>query len=145
MAVSAAAALAKNLKKDFAPALKLVMAPCLMKYKEKRAVVIIAVDAFLEAVLLSSNIEELKEEIVPCITNVAPGVRAGTIRFIEKACQVTYIDVLQRTAPELLPAMVKAVEDKDGTVRETALHCTGILKGRLGDSVMDKHLKNVNK
>jgi hypothetical protein len=39
--------------------------------------------------------------------------------------------------------MVKAVEDKDGTVRDTALHCMGILKGRLTDAVA-KHLDKVN-
>jgi hypothetical protein len=41
--------------------------------------------------------------------------------------------------------MVKAVDDKDGAVRETAMHCMGILKGRLGDSIMDKYLKNLVK
>ena len=43
-----------------------------------------------------------------------------------------------------MSAMVKAIEDKDGTVRETALHCMGILKGRLGESVAAKYLTNVN-
>jgi hypothetical protein len=41
--------------------------------------------------------------------------------------------------------MLKAVEDKDGTVRDGALHCMGILKGRLTDSVMANYLKDVNK
>mgnify|MGYP006893247802 CR=1 FL=1 len=40
--------------------------------------------------------------------------------------------------------MVKAIEDKDGTVRDAALSCVGILKGRLGESVLDKYLKGVN-
>jgi hypothetical protein len=43
-----------------------------------------------------------------------------------------------------LPAILKVVEDKDGTVRDNALHCMGILKGRLGDSVIDKYSKNLN-
>jgi len=42
-----------------------------------------------------------------------------------------------------MPAMVKAIDDKDGTVRDAALHCMGILKGRYGETV-DKYLKDVN-
>lgn len=40
--------------------------------------------------------------------------------------------------------MAKAMDDKDGGVRDLALHCMGILKGRLGESVMSKYLKDVN-
>ena len=43
-----------------------------------------------------------------------------------------------------MPAMVKAIEDKDGTVRELALHCMGILKGRLGEK-SEKFVRDVNK
>jgi len=43
-----------------------------------------------------------------------------------------------------MPAMVKAIDDKDGTVRDNALHCIGILKGRYGESTFDKYAKNIN-
>ena len=59
--------------------------------------------------------------------------------------KITYIDVLQRVADTLLPAMQKVVEDKDGGVRDTAVHCMGILKGRLGESVMSKYIAGMNK
>lgn len=56
--------------------------------------------------------------MIPCITNVAPGVKLGTIKFVEKHIVVTYIDVLKRVSDTLLPAMAKVVDDKDGTVRD---------------------------
>jgi hypothetical protein len=40
--------------------------------------------------------------------------------------------------------MVKVIDDKDGGVRDAALNCMGVLKGRLGESVMSKYLKDVN-
>jgi len=40
--------------------------------------------------------------------------------------------------------MAKAIDDKDGGVRATALHCMGILKGRLTESVTSKYLKDLN-
>lgn len=36
------------------------------------------------------------------------------------------------------------MDDKDGTVRDNALHCMGILKGRLGDGIMQTYLKDLN-
>jgi hypothetical protein len=92
----------------------------------------------------STTLEAVGEEVIPRITDPAPGVKLGTIKFVEAACQVTYIDVLQRIQNELLPAILKVIEDKDGGVRDAALHCMGILKGRLGESVCSKYLKDVN-
>ena len=40
--------------------------------------------------------------------------------------------------------MIKAVEDKDSGVRDAALHCVGILKGRYGEAVMSKFLKGID-
>jgi len=45
--------------------------------------------------------------------------------------------VLKNVGAELAPALAKAIDDKDGTVRDAALQCAGILKGRLGATVMD--------
>ena len=41
--------------------------------------------------------------------------------------------------------MVKVVEDKDGGVRDAALHCMGILKGRYGESTMEKYISKLVK
>ena len=57
---------------------------------------------------------------------------------------ITYIDVLKRVSDTLLPAVQKVVDDKDGTVRDNAIHCMGLLKGRLGDDIMQKYIKDLN-
>jgi len=85
------------------------------------------IDKYVNACINCANLEVLKDEFIPLITNIAPGVKSGTLKFIEKAAIVTYIDVLQRIEAELLPAMVKVMDDKDGGVRDIALHCMGIL------------------
>lgn len=144
-AVLAAAALATGLRKDFGAACKLLIAPALQKLKEKKIAVHEAVAKFLTAAIQCSTLQEICEEIVASIKHVAPAVKTGAIKFVEQIAQVTYIDVLQNSQAELLPAMVKAIEDKDGAVRELALHCMGILKGRLTESVTAKYLKDVNK
>jgi hypothetical protein len=40
--------------------------------------------------------------------------------------------------------MIKAVDDKDSGVRDAALHCVGILKGRYGEAIMSKYLKGID-
>jgi len=119
--IKAGAALGKAMKKDFAPGIKLMINSVLLKYKEKRGIVLLAVEAFMEAALICTDMDAVKEEFIPCITNIAPGTKAGTVKWVEKAALVTYIDVLKNVLPELGPAIAKAVEDKDGTVREAAL------------------------
>ena len=70
------------------------MGATLCKGKEKRPMVLDAVKAFLDASIECVNLQEVGEEVVPCITHVAPGVKLGTIKFVEKIAHVTYIDVL---------------------------------------------------
>ena len=143
-AIGASTAVANGMKKDFETGSKILLNGVLQKYKEKRQMMLDEIDKYVTACINCANLEVLKDEFIPLITNIAPGVKNGTLKFIEKAALVTYIDVLQRIEAELMPAMVKAMDDKDGTVRDTALHCMGILQGRLGAAVMDKYLKGVN-
>ena len=49
--------------------------------------------------------EDIAEQVIPCITNVAPGVKNGTLKFIEKHALITYIDILTRVSDNLLPAV----------------------------------------
>ena len=65
------------------------------------------------------------------------------LNFIKK-WSPTLLQAL-KMAHSVLPAVLKSMEDKDGTVRDSALHCMGILKGRLTESVTAKYLKDVNK
>lgn len=77
--------------------------------------------------------------------NVAPGVKIGTLKFLGKFVLVTYIDVLKRAAPDLLPNIVKVLDDKDSTVRDQACHVMGLMKARLPEAMTEKELKNVVK
>jgi hypothetical protein len=144
-AIKASGSIGNGLKKDkqFVPYAKEIIPAVLLKLKEKKQNVIDEVNNFLEVVLVSCNMEDVKDEVIPAITNVAPGVKLGTIKFVEKMALVTYIDVLKRVQPELIPAIVKVIDDKDGGVRDAALHCAGILKGRLGEDTITKYVKDL--
>jgi hypothetical protein len=84
------------MKKDFAVGTKALIGAILLKGKEKRPMIIADVQTFLDGTMAATSLEAISEDFVPLISNVAPGVKAITIKFVEAACQVTYIDVLQR-------------------------------------------------
>ena len=143
-AIQVVTAIATGLKQDFAQFAKEVVEGVLLKYKEKRPMVQEACNNCCDALINSCNMEDVSEAVIPCITNIAPGVKNGTIKFVEKHAVTTYIDILQRVSDNLLPAVSKVVEDKDGTVRDNAIHCMGVLKGRLGEALMQKFIKDLN-
>ena len=142
--IKLATALALGLKQDFATPCKELIEGVLLKFKEKRPAVQEACTKFCEAAIACCTLGDVSEQVIPCITNVAPGVKTGTLKFVEKAVVVTYVDVLERAADEYLPAIAKVMEDKDGGVRDTALHCMGLLKGRLKDAIIGKFIKALN-
>lgn len=139
--MEAGTALALGLRKDFVSGGKTLIGAYLLKYKEKRPMVLDKLKAFLEAIIVCANFEDMAEGIIPCLTNIAPAVQNGTVKFVEALTLVTYSDVLEKIAPELMPVMVKLIDAKDGGVRDSTLHCLGILKGRLGDKY-SKYVKD---
>lgn len=143
IAIKCGTTLCEGLKEKFNTNAKDLIGTILLKYKEKRPMMQDEVHKFLEAANKCGNLEDFSSEIVPCITNIAPGVKLGTLKYVEKTALTTYIDVLQRFQPDLLPAVTKAIDDKDGGVRDTALHCMGILKGRLTESVTSTYTKKL--
>jgi len=93
-AIQVVTAIATGLKQDFAQFAKEVVEGVLLKYKEKRPMVQEACNNCCDALIDSCNMEDVSEAVIPCITNIAPGVKNGTIKFVEKHAVTTYIDIL---------------------------------------------------
>ena len=93
-AIRLATALAVGLRKGFEPGVKIIIPEILLKYKEKRQMMLDELNKFMDAAIACTNFEEIAPEVVPCIANNAPGVKTGTLKFVEKIAVVTYIDKL---------------------------------------------------
>lgn len=142
-AINASGSFANGLGEHFGSGAKILAPVIMLKFKEKRPIILDAIKKFVDVLPKCTNLEDLQEEIIPLITNVAPGVKSGVIKWLENTVQVTYIDVLKRVSNDYLTAVKKAIDDKDGGVRDVALHCMGIFKGRL-EGGADQFLKDVN-
>jgi len=84
-AIIAATAVSTGMKKDFASGVKILLSTIFLKYKEKRPLILQEIDKFAAMTTNCTNLEELRDEFVPLITNIAPGVKNGTIKFVEMA------------------------------------------------------------
>jgi hypothetical protein len=102
------------------------------------------VHVVLESFFNCTSMEAIASDIAAGISDKAPTVKKNVCAYLEKLAQVTYIDVLQRCSNELILALMKSSDDMAGDVRDAALSCIGIFKGRLGESSMSKYLSDLN-
>ena len=93
-AIDAGTAIGEGMRQPFGPQIKILLPAVLKKFKEKRGVVQISCNNFCDVAIKCSDLAELGPEYIPSITDVAPGVKTGTLKFIEKAAIITYIDKL---------------------------------------------------
>jgi hypothetical protein len=82
-AIIASTAIVTGMKHDFLSGIKILMGPMLLKFKEKRPMIVDELNKFVDAVIQYATMEELAPEFIPMITNNAPGVKNGTIKFVE--------------------------------------------------------------
>jgi len=82
-AMEAGGALSKGMRKDFANGVKELIGAYLLKFKEKRPMVLEKLNAFLETAVNCADFELLAPELITCLTNPAPGVVNGTVKFVE--------------------------------------------------------------
>ena len=143
-AIKVCGSLAKALKKDFEQGVKDLLVTLLLRFKEKKTMIVDNTHIALEAFMQCVSIEVLKEDLISTgLQEKAPSVLQNSCTFLEKLVQKTYIDVLQKVSGDFLAQLMKMSEDPDGDVRNSALSCLGIFKGRLGDSAMSNYLKDM--
>lgn len=97
-----------------------------------------------DALIQCCSMEQILDQISPCIINTAPAVKNGTLRLVEKHALISTIEILHKVCDVILILVAKVMDDKDSTVRDNAIHCMGIFKGRLDEKTMSKYLKDLN-
>lgn len=143
-AVKVCGPLAKGVRKEFEACAKELVPSLLQKFKEKKAGFAEEILSVFESFQNSINMDNIVSELTTALQDKAPTVKKNTCVVIEKMALMTYIDVLQRCSPDIISALMKLSEDKEGEVRDAALNTLGIFKGRLGESAMSKYLTNLN-
>lgn len=111
-AVKTCGVLAKGLRKDFGPYAKELMAVLFGRFKEKKLLLLEEVIQALDLFLNCINLEIILPDIIAGLSDKGvPTVKKNICLFIDKAAQITYIDVLQRASGDLLVILIKLSDD----------------------------------
>jgi len=128
------------LRKQFEPFGKDVAGAIIPRFKERK--LIEEIHTALENMInFCTNLADIVFEVKAGLVDKAPSTKKNTANFLEKAIAVTYIDVLEGTLDEVVPKLIENANDSNGEVRDAALNCLGILKGRCSEK-MDNYLRD---
>ena len=91
----------------------------------------------------SCNLNAVAEFYADGIKNVAPGIKKNSILAFELHCIETYKDHMEQAAVMVMENLVKATDDKDATVRDSALSCLGVIQAKLTESFTTKYCDKI--
>lgn len=136
--------LAKGLKRSFGKYRNVLFTPCGERYKEKKQNVIDAVSAALDALFLSTTLEDVIEETLTLIKNKNPSVRQQTLLFLARALSVTATIPRKEEVKALAEGSAALIGDTDAKVRDASAEVLGVLMKLVGERAMGPYLESVD-
>ncbi|KAJ3374555.1 hypothetical protein GGF31_007333 [Allomyces arbusculus] len=138
-------AVARGLRKDFAPYRSMVTSPLLEKFKEKKTNVVEAIRSTLDAVFASTSIEAMLEDVVSVTGHKNPQVRAESLRFLTRCFQSIRAAPGKAELKTMAEALIKAMDDGDTNVRDAAAEALGTLMKVLGERPLLTYMEKLDK
>ncbi|KNE54063.1 hypothetical protein AMAG_00065 [Allomyces macrogynus ATCC 38327] len=138
-------ALARGLRKDFAPYRSMITSPLLEKFKEKKTNVVEAIRSTLDAVFASTSIEAMLEDVVSVTGHKNPQVRAESLRFLTRCFQSIRSAPGKAELKTMAEALIKAMDDGDTNVRDAAAEALGTLMKVLGERPLLTYMEKLDK
>lgn len=136
--------LAKGIKKPFGRYRNVLFSPCGERFKEKKQNVIDAVSAALDALFLTTTIDDILEESIALVKSKNPSVRQNMLAFLSRSLSVTPVFPRKEEVKALAEAAASLIGDADAKVREAALEMLGVLMKLIGERAMGPYLENVD-
>ncbi|XP_044737477.1 protein mini spindles isoform X3 [Chrysoperla carnea] len=127
------AALANGLKKRFQPYAGACVPALLEKFREKKQNVVTALREAIDAVFLSTNLENIQEDVLEALNNKNPAVKSETASFLARAfCRCQPIALNKKLVKAYTTALLKTLNEPDPTVRDTSAEALGTLMKLVG-------------
>lgn len=135
---------ASGLRTAFAQYRSLVIHPMLEKFKEKKQNVVEALRGALDAVYSSVSINEVTEDIVSCAAHKNPQVRSETLQWAVRCFKTSRKLPAKAETKAYSEAFVKAMEDGEVTVRESAAEALGTMMKVVSERVMAGYIEKLD-
>ncbi|ORZ32025.1 armadillo-type protein [Catenaria anguillulae PL171] len=144
VAIQCLGALAKGLRKDFAPYRHISVPPLIEKCKEKKANVIESIRLALDAIFASTSLDLNLEDTLSNFTHKNPQVKAECVRFLTRCLKSTRAAPGKAELKAMAEAVVKAMDDSTTDVRDAAAEALGTLMKLIGERPLLAYLEKLD-
>uniref|UniRef100_A0A665WEB0 Cytoskeleton associated protein 5 n=1 Tax=Echeneis naucrates TaxID=173247 RepID=A0A665WEB0_ECHNA len=146
MAAKCLAGLAAGLRKKFGTYSGQVVPTILEKFKEKKPQVVQALQEAIDAIFLTTTLQNLSEDILGVMDNKNPSIKQQASLFLARS----FRHCTQATLPKsilkpLCAALIKQVNDSAPEVRDAAFEALGTAMKVVGEKAVNPFLADLDK
>ncbi|KAM4603075.1 cytoskeleton-associated protein 5-like [Polymixia lowei] len=146
LAAKCLAGLASGLRKKFGPYAGLVVPTILEKFKEKKPQVVQALQEAIDAVFLTTTLQNLSEDVLAVMDNKNPSIKQQASLFLARSIRLSTPAALPKTLVKpICIALLKQVNDSAPEVRDAAFEVLATLMKVAGERAINPFLADLDK
>nr|XP_033784266.1 cytoskeleton-associated protein 5 isoform X2 [Geotrypetes seraphini] len=146
LAAKCLAGLATGLRKKFGTYSGHVVPTILEKFKEKKPQVIQALQEAIDAIFLTTTLQNVSEDVLAVMDNKNPAIKQQASLFLARSFRHCTPSTLPKSLLKpLCAALVKQINDSAPEVRDAAFEALGIAQKVVGEKAVNPFLAEVDK
>ncbi|KAL1407788.1 hypothetical protein Q8F55_007223 [Vanrija albida] len=135
--------LAKGLGKSFGQFRGVTMTGIMERLKERKAAVVEALGKALDAIFLTTTLQDIVEDVLTQLKSKNPQVKEGTLNFLHRSLKTTLDAPGKDQVKPMAEALVALLGDSAEPVRTAAAECLGTMMKILGERAFNPFIENV--
>ncbi|KAJ0029546.1 hypothetical protein NQD34_004543 [Periophthalmus magnuspinnatus] len=145
MAAKCLAGLATGLRKKFGQYAGQVVPTILEKFKEKKPQVVQALQEAIDAIFLTTTLQNLSEDILAVMDNKNPSIKQQASLFLARSIRHCTQALPKSVLKPLCAALIKQVNDSAPEVRDAAFEALGTAMCTVGEKAVNPFLADLDK
>ncbi|XP_077599193.1 cytoskeleton-associated protein 5 isoform X1 [Stigmatopora nigra] len=146
LAAKCLAALASGLRKKFGTYAGHVVPTILEKFKEKKPQVVQALQEAIDAIFLTTTLQNLSEDILGVMDNKNPSIKQQASLFLARSFRhCTQTTLPKSVLKPFCAALIKQVNDSAPEVRDAAFDALGTAMRVVGEKAVNPYLADLDK
>uniref|UniRef100_A0A4W4GDR1 TOG domain-containing protein n=1 Tax=Electrophorus electricus TaxID=8005 RepID=A0A4W4GDR1_ELEEL len=146
LAAKCLAGLAAGLRKKFGPYAGQVVPTILEKFKEKKPQVVQALQEAIDAVFLTTTLQNISEDLLAVMDNKNPSIKQQASLFLARSFRhCTPATLPKSVLKALCSAFIKQVNDSAPEVRDAAFEALGTAMKAVGERAVNPFLADLDK
>ncbi|XP_054632925.1 cytoskeleton-associated protein 5 isoform X1 [Dunckerocampus dactyliophorus] len=146
MAAKCLAGLASGLRKKFGTYAGHVVPTILEKFKEKKPQVVQALQDAIDAIFLTTTLQNLSEDILAVMDNKNPSIKQQASLFLARSFRhCTQVTLPKGVLKPFCAALIKQVNDSAPEVRDAAFEALGTAMKVVGEKAVNPYLADLDK